>query len=113
MSAKMHAARGLTCLRIAVLVLVATTVVSCVKKTPNAIRAAVRGVPYVDRDDAGQDRAGGTQRSHRRWEVRQRRTAGLNERGVRPRSPQGAHEPSNRRAANPQMEPLVRRHLQG
>jgi hypothetical protein len=44
MSANMNAARGPTCLRIAVGVLVATAAVSCSKKTSNAIRAAVRGV---------------------------------------------------------------------
>lgn len=44
MSAKMNAARGPTCVRIAVGVLIATAAVSCAKKNSNAIRAAVRGV---------------------------------------------------------------------
>ena len=44
MSAKMNAAKGPTCLRIAAGVLVATAALSCAKKTSNAIRAAVRGV---------------------------------------------------------------------
>jgi hypothetical protein len=44
MSAKMNAPRRLTCLRIALVALVATAAASCAKKTSNAIRAAVRGV---------------------------------------------------------------------
>jgi hypothetical protein len=44
MSAKMNAARRLTCLRIALVALAATAAASCAKKTSNAIRAAVRGV---------------------------------------------------------------------
>lgn len=44
MTAKMSVARGRLCLRIAVVVLVATVAVSCAKKTSIEFRAAVRGV---------------------------------------------------------------------
>src|SRR5215469_1229286 len=44
MSAKTNATMGLTCLPIAMGVLAATAGMSCAKKTPNAIRAALRGV---------------------------------------------------------------------